>query len=120
MTLLPIVALLAAAVIIGLIMAPRALKGERNRPLLIAAHILLGAAALEPLAIAMHATGRIDAAGSLGTATFLLIGLALASGVIRALLVRQSPALRTPLLALHGSIAAAALVSAIMLAAKLG
>ena len=120
MSILPVVALLGITVILGLVMATRQFRGLRNKPVMIGAHVLLGAAAFEPLAVALQATpGGPTAAGGYGMATMLLIGLALVSGLVRALIVKHKPAASLPLLALHATFAASALVLAVVVAAQL-
>jgi hypothetical protein len=120
MTVLPVIILLGITVMIGLVMGMRVLGGHRNKPVMIGAHVLLGAAAFEPLAVILHgAQNATSSARAYGTATLLVIGLALISGVVRSLVIKQSPAMSRPLLAVHATIAAIALVLAFLLAAKL-
>jgi hypothetical protein len=120
MTVAPVVLLLGTTVILGLIMGLRYFRGVRNPPLMIGAHVLFGAAAFEPLAVALQsAPGDVSTAGGYGMATMLLIGLALVSGLVRALIVKHAPAASTPMLAAHASVAATALVLAVVLAVKL-
>jgi hypothetical protein len=120
MTLLPVIILLGITVMIGLFMGQRAWRGVPNNPVMIGFHVLLGAAAFEPLVVALQKIQVGSAAtGSYGTATFLLVGLTLISGVVRSLVIKQSPALRTPLLAVHATLAATALALAVILAVKL-
>ncbi len=113
--------LLGLAVALGLCLGYRYLQRERNRPALIAFHILPGLAALE--LIAMLLRGAPDESGiedtALAKATALMLVFAAIVGVLTPLLARDRPRLvATAALSLHALLAFAAFALLIAWAAS--
>ncbi len=88
----PIVALLACGVGLGLFLGLRYLQGLPRRPVLIGAHLLLGAGTLEQIAVLLHGLpdGRVIEVQTLGRVALMLIAAALLFGLCAPLVSRQS------------------------------
>lgn len=113
MTIFPIVMLLSAGVALGLYMGLNYLKGARNKPVLIGAHVLLGFASFEPMAIALSRTGQ--------NGTFALGGLVLAfaSGALTPMIAKHSKSATSWALGCHAAIAAIAFAYILVLVWRL-
>ncbi len=85
---LPVLALLAANVGLGLFLGWRYLTGQRSRSLLNGIHLLLGVGALEALAMVMNGTpsGEILAPGRLGSTAAILVAVAMFGGLLASLM----------------------------------
>jgi hypothetical protein len=106
MTAVPVLAILSAAVLLGLYLGLLYLRGER-KPVLIGAHFLLGAGGLEALVMLLHGTpdGAAPRTGSLGTTAALFFVISIISGVSAALL-RRSRVIANTVLAAHAGVGA--------------
>jgi hypothetical protein len=87
MTTTPLIILLFASVGLGVLLGLNYLKHIQNKPILIAAHLLLGAGSLEQLVIAISG-GR---GGAYGYKAAGLLAITLALGFLGSLVFRQSP-----------------------------
>lgn len=105
---LPIVALLTAGVGLGLLLGLRYLRGLPRKPVMIGAHLLLGAGTLEQIAVLLHGTpsGDVIADQMLGRVALVLIAGALLFGLCAPLLSRQSRRGAEALLVGHASLGA--------------
>lgn len=112
MTMLPIVLLLTGGVALGLYMGLNYLKGVRNKPLLIGAHVLLGLASLEPMAIALSRKAEIGPLAPGG------LVLAFASGAMTPIIAKQSRTATSWALGTHAAIAACAYVYILILMSR--
>jgi hypothetical protein len=94
MTRWPLLGLLAVSVSVGLYLAIRFLRGARNRPALIALHIVPGLIALEVAVLLMREANRASA-GPAGTslvkAGLVLLVVAILAGVLTPLIARDRP-----------------------------
>jgi hypothetical protein len=90
MTRLPLLGLLAVSLSVGAYLGYRFLKRERNRPALIALHIVPGLIALEATLLLMRAGGSSKSDGRLdwAEAGMLLLVFAVLAGVLTPLIAR--------------------------------
>ncbi len=104
----PELALLTAAVVLGVYLGVQYLRRVRNRPVMIGLHLLLGAASTEIMVMVVHGTpsGRALRAGPFGVASVAIIGLAMLSGLIAGLIARRSRHTADLSLAAHAGVAA--------------
>jgi hypothetical protein len=119
---IPAIALfLFAAAVLGCLLGWNYLKGVRSKPGLIAAHLLLGAAGLEQVAILLHGQPNGDAwpSASLANTAGALLALGMVLGFATPL-VRQSRQTMNTVLVGHVGVAAAGFVLFLAWAARLG
>lgn len=113
MTLLPPLILLASSVALGLYLGYGYLRRRRNRPALIAFHILPGLGALEVMAMLLRGSpdGTLVPSAALGKAAALALVVAILVGVLTPMLARDRPrSVTTVSLTLHAVLAGAAFV----------
>jgi hypothetical protein len=81
---LPSFILLSAAVALGVVLGLQYLRGERSSPLVMGAHLLLGAGGLETIAMLLRGTpdGTVAEAGSLGRLAAMCLLGGMASGLL--------------------------------------
>ena len=104
MPLLPPLMLLTVTVGLGVYLASRYLQGQRNRPALVAIHLLPGIGALELIALLLHGApdGTTPMTTGPGKAAALMVMLALLVGFLAPALLRERPrSAMTAALALH-------------------
>ena len=102
-TKLPVGLLLTAAVSLGLTLGWFYLHNVR-KPMLIGLHLLLGAGALESLAVLLHSSHAADAPGvSPGIVAASLVAWSLFSGLIRPLFAEARPKQGNALLVTHAA-----------------
>lgn len=108
MTALPSFILLTAAVVLGVLLGVDYLRGVRSSAGMIGAHLLLGAGALETVAMLLRGTpdGTAMSAGSLGSVTAGCLALAMCSGLIAPMIGRRSVRTMNVALVTHVSVAA--------------
>ncbi len=87
MTTTPLTILLFGAVALGVVLGLNYLRHTPNKPILIAAHLLLGAGSLEQLVINIQG----DRGGAFGFKAAGLLAITLALGFAGSLVFRQSP-----------------------------
>jgi hypothetical protein len=104
----PALIVFGLTVAIGLYMGLRFLKGERNSPMLIGTHFLLGAGGMEVLVLAIHGTPMTPPIplGTYGQPVIILFVMALISGVAAQLVFKNSVSAGTIALGAHALIAA--------------
>lgn len=110
---IPPVILLGSSVALGLYLGYQHLQHRRNRPALIAFHILLGLGALETIAMLLRGApnGAVMPGAALGKAAALLLIIAIIVGLLTPMLARDRPRpFATASLTLHASLAAAGFV----------
>ncbi len=116
MTLIPPLALLSLSAGVGLYLGYQFLNRRRNKPALIALHILLGLGALEPIALILRVTPGSAAAANaeFGKAAAVLLIIAIIIGLLTPILSRDKPrAVALTALTAHVLVAAAGFVSLI-------
>ena len=103
MTVIPVLILLSAAVVLGIVLGLQYLRRERSKPALIGFHLLLGAGGLEVLAMLLHGTPdrRILPSGGQLTAAAALVMAAMFSGLIAPMIGRQSRRTMNVALVIH-------------------
>ncbi len=109
MHILPPVLLLSLSVILGMIVGWRYLRGERSKPVLVAAHLLLGVAGLQVTVILLRGApdGSRLIAGPAGTAAAILLIAALIIGLLTPMFCHRKPRkVRSTALAVHAGFAA--------------
>jgi hypothetical protein len=115
---------IAAAVVLGLVLGWNYLKGIRN-PVLNGVHLLLGAGAFEGVALMMHGRsmlgepleGAESVGGSMGGLVLAMLGVAMLSGLIWAL-VRGQWRGGTSVLVAHAGVGTLVLVFFVIWAAR--
>ena len=109
---IPDLILLTLAVGLGIYLGIQYLRRARPRPVLVGAHLLSGAAAMEGMVIVFHGTpsGAALKPGLLGFVAAGLIALAMFSGLIAGLIARRSRRTADISLASHVAIAALGVV----------
>jgi phosphatidylglycerophosphate synthase len=113
MTLIPPVILLSLSVALGLYLGYQFLRHRRNRPVLIALHILPGLGALEVIAMLLRGApdGSVVQGTALGKAAALLLIVAIIIGLLTPMLARDRPrAVATTSLSAHALLAGTAFV----------
>lgn len=110
MTPVPIIALLTVQVGIGLYMGLNYLRGTRNKPTFIGIHFLLGAIALEVMALVLRGapSGEQAEGRTLLTTTAALVAAALLTGLAGAMLFKPMPKAARVALYSHAGIGLAA------------
>jgi hypothetical protein len=100
---------------LGLLLGIRYLRGIRNTPYVVSLHLLLGATALETLAMVLRgsADGSGPPAGTQGPLTASLVAGALFVGLLIPVFGRRSRQVTTVALAFHASLAAAGVILAL-------
>jgi hypothetical protein len=121
MAALPVILLLMIATGLGIIMALRYWRGEKNKPTMIGLHFLFGAGGLEVLVMLMAGSpdGSTASSGPSAGLAAAFIAAALIMGLIAALMARQFPKALTALIGIHGSIAIAGVALVLLWAAAL-
>jgi hypothetical protein len=99
MTTIPLTILLFGAVGAGVVLGRNYLANIRNKPVLIATHLLLGAGALEQLIINIQG----DRGGSFGMTAAGLLAITLALGFGASLIARQSASKARFVVAVHAA-----------------
>lgn len=104
---LPLLLLMGASVALGLLMARRFWRREKNRPVHIALHLLLGIAGLEAMAMLKRGApdGSVMAAGTWGDAALLALAISVITGFVLTVVGPQGA--RAPGVAALGAHAAA-------------
>lgn len=113
MTTIPLTLTLAAAVTLGAILGLNYLKGVRNKPMTIAAHLILGILALEQMAMLLAGSsgeGDSQSEHDRGRLTLFLFFAALVAGLVAAL-IRHRPKEANVALAGHVATATAAVLA---------
>ena len=89
----PAIVLLSSSVALGLFLGVRYLRRARNKPALIAVHLMLGGAGLEGMAMLLRGTpdGTAIPAGWLGNTAALLLATAMVSGLATPMIGKRSP-----------------------------
>ena len=109
MYLLPPVVLLSLSVTLGLLLGLRYLRGERSKPVLVAAHLLLGIAGLQVMVLLLRGApdGSRLPAGPGGSAAAILLIAAIVTGFLTPMFSRRKPRkVRSTALAFHAGFAA--------------
>ncbi len=112
MPLMPPVILLVFAVALGLYLGYGFLQRRRNRPALIAFHVLAGIGALELIAMALHGApdGTVTPTSTFGKWAALLLVITAIVGLLTPILFRNRPRNTTTVsLTIHGLLASTAL-----------
>jgi hypothetical protein len=106
---LPSFILLSAAVALGVVLGLQYLRGERSSPLVMGAHLLLGAGGLETIAMLLRGTpdGTVAEAGSLGRLAAMCLLGGMASGLLAPMIGRRSVQTMNVALITHIGVAAA-------------
>jgi hypothetical protein len=109
MIVIPDVILLTAATLLGLYLGWDYLRRGPRRPIMVGAHLLLGAAGLEIMVVLLRGTpsGQSLALGMIGALAISFTALALLSGLISGLYARRSRRVADITLATHAAVAAA-------------
>jgi hypothetical protein len=109
---IPIVILVVATASLGVYLGLRYLRHERNKPIVIGLHILLGAMTLEPMVIAMRGgLGGVPVQPSMfGVLGACGLALALFSGVTAVMIGRRSRQTANVALTCHAAVAASAVL----------
>ncbi len=107
MTIAPIIVIISTTVAIGGYMGFQYLMGVRNRPMLIAIHLLLGAGGLEVMAMLLRGApdGSHIMRHDLGEIAAIFMVGALMTGLIVPLLAQPAPRRIGPLLLVHAGVA---------------
>lgn len=102
----PIVAVVSAAVILGVYLGVLFLKGIRRTPVLIGLHLLLGAAALEMCVMLLHGppSGVTVPEGPYGRIALVLFAGAMFSGLLTPMLFKHSRQGGNAMLATHAGV----------------
>jgi hypothetical protein len=102
---LPVAILLIAASVLGVVLGLRHLRGARRPPVMIGAHLLLGAGGLELFAMLLRGTpsGTILSAGTFGWVAAALLAVSMFAGVSAALF-RRSPRVAQIVLVTHAAL----------------
>jgi hypothetical protein len=115
MTILPVTAIQAAAVITGVLLVLAYLRRVR-RPVLTGAHLLLGAGALEQIVLLVAGT-QDTPAGKPGIAAAAFLGAALGLGLLTSLIARNNRARSNVMVTAHVGLGAAGTVLSLAWAA---
>ena len=109
---IPAVLLLGGAVVLGVLLGLDYLRRVRSRPTLIGLHLLLGAGAVEVVAMLLRGTpnGATIPAGTILQASAGLLAFALCSGLIAPMIGRRSRATMNVALLVHVTASAAGFV----------
>jgi hypothetical protein len=98
--------IVVANICLGLLLLTQHLRGLPRKPTMRAAHLLLGAFALESLAVNLNDPGSAALAASpFGARAALLVGLALLTGYIAALVGRKNQRAANWILGAHATAA---------------
>lgn len=106
MVVLPAVVVFGTTVAIGLYMGLRYLRGIRNKPALVAVHLLLGVAGLEVLALLLRGApdGQVAPSGMLGPFAALTMAGALLTGLLVPIIAKPRPEVIGLALAAHAAV----------------
>jgi hypothetical protein len=104
---IPVAILLLAATVLGVVLGLRHLRRMRRPPVMIGAHLLLGAGGLELFAMLLRGTpsGTIFSAGTFGWVAAALLAVSMFAGVSAALF-RRSPRAAQLVLLTHAALGA--------------
>ncbi len=119
MTTIPLILLFSATVALGVFLGVQHLRQRRGKPMLIGAHILLGAAGLEAVASLLWAGAPDSPAHDVGTYAAGMLVAAMFIGLLSPLVGRRSRQTMTIALTTHASIAAAGFVTLLVWASLL-
>jgi hypothetical protein len=105
---MPSFLLLAATVALGVLLGLDYLRGERSKPLVIGAHLVLGAIGVESFVMLLRGApdGSVLGAGPVGNAAAGLLAVAMMSGLIAPIIGRNSTRTMNTALVTHIGLAA--------------